>query len=341
MSFVIQKNVSLQRYNTLALPGRAEYFCDICSMDALEEALAFARQQNLAVTPLGGGSNIVLAGNIAGLVLHVNLSGLQAVCNDEAGVIDVAVAAGENWHQTVITCLQNGWYGLENLSLIPGNAGAAPIQNIGAYGVELSDRFHSLHAVDLASGEIVTLDREQCHFGYRDSIFKGELRDRLLITQINLSLTKQPQLVLDYPALRDQLGAAHDTTPLQVSEAVCALRSSKLPDPAKIANAGSFFKNPVIAQAQFKGLRAAYPQLPAFPQSNGDIKIPAGWLIEQSGFKGVVRGAVGVHDKQALVLVNHGGGTGRELLALADEIRAEVKHRFAVDLEIEPRVYAD
>jgi UDP-N-acetylmuramate dehydrogenase len=341
LTLTILEKVSLQPYNSLALPAEAEFFCAVDNQAQLLEALAFARARGMAVTPLGGGSNLVLAGDIAGLVMLVQLKGVSHRL--EKASVDVTFAAGENWHDQVQQCLQQGWYGLENLSLIPGNMGAAAIQNIGAYGVELADRFVSLNAIDKQSGEMVEFDKAACDFGYRDSLFKNTARDRYIIVDICLRLSLEPQINIDYPALQaavDQhLGSGAEITPALVSAMVCQIRSEKLPDPNVIANAGSFFKNPIIPRAQAQELSQQYPQMPRYPQANGDSKVPAGWLIEQCGFKGAVRGSVGVHQQQALVLINFGGGSGAQLLALADELCTAVLARFSIQLEIEPRVY--
>lgn len=339
MSLQLRQQFSLKPYNSLALTGCAEYFCTVSNLDELEEALAFARANKLRVTPLGGGSNIVLAGDIAGLVIQVNLKGINGEAQSKG--MRVSLGAGENWHQTVLKTLEQGWYGIENLSLIPGLVGAAPIQNIGAYGVELCDVFDSLQAVEITTGEIVHLSSDDCQFGYRDSVFKRELRDQYLITQVNLNLLTTPKINLTYPALKEVLERTEDTiTPARVSEAVCQIRQSKLPDPEQIPNAGSFFKNPVICKEQVDVLRQRFPTMPVYPQPDGQSKIAAGWLIEQCGLKGCRNNNVGVHEKQALVLINFGGATGQELLALAKEIQKTVEQTFAISLEIEPRVYS-
>lgn len=341
MTLTILEKVSLQPYNSLALPAEAEYFCAVDNSGDLLTALAFANARKIAITPLGAGSNIVLAGNIAGLVLLVDLKGVSHRQLNNS--VEVSFAAGENWHKQVQHCLQQGWYGLENLSLIPGNMGAAAIQNIGAYGVELGDLFVSLTAIDKQSGEQVVFDKAACEFGYRDSLFKNAGRDRYIITHICLRLSLEPQLNIQYPALQvacdKHLARGAEITPELVSELVCEIRREKLPDPSSIPNAGSFFKNPIIAQTQANGLSQQHPQMPCYQQANGECKVPAGWLIEQCGFKGAVRGAVGVHKQQALVLVNFGAGSGAQLLALADEVRAAVLEHFSIELEIEPRVY--
>ena len=333
----ISPQVSLQDRNSLALPACAEYFCSVSDQAQVVEALDYARSQGLQVTALGGGSNLVLAGDIAGLVIYVDLQGIRCV-HSSKDQVHIEFAAGENWHRSVEYCLQQGWYGLENLSLIPGNMGAAPIQNIGAYGVELCDVFVSLQAIDMTTGQSLVMDKQACEFGYRDSIFKRQHSNRYLITQVTLALSLQPQVNLQYPALAQALATVDKPTPQMVSDAVCAIRRAKLPDPDQIANAGSFFKNPVVSSDQLEGLLQSNPQMPYFSLDSGRAKVPAAWLIEQCGFKGQRSGNVGVHQHQALVLVNF-GGTGAELLALADNIQSEVQQRFAIALEIEPRIY--
>ena len=333
----ISPQVSLQDRNSLALPACAEYFCSVCDQAQVVEALDYARSQGLQVTALGGGSNLVLAGDIAGLVIYVDLQGIRCV-HSSKDQVHIEFAAGENWHRAVEYCLQQGWYGLENLSLIPGNMGAAPIQNIGAYGVELCDVFVSLQAIDMTTGQSLVMDKQACEFGYRDSIFKRQHSNRYLITQVTLALSLQPQVNLQYPALAQALATVGKPTPQMVSDAVCAIRRAKLPDPDQIANAGSFFKNPVVSSDKLEGLLQSNPQMPYFSLDSAQAKVPAAWLIEQCGFKGQRSGNVGVHQHQALVLVNF-GGTGAELLALADNIQSEVQQRFAIALEIEPRIY--
>lgn len=328
---------SLQDFNTLALPATAEYLCTASSVDELREALAFARQRALAVMVLGGGSNIIFAGDVAGLVIRLAISGIEKVGEQGSSVL-VRVGAGENWHQLVLYTLQQQWYGLENLSLIPGCAGGAPIQNIGAYGVELAQRFVSLEAIQLDSGNIITLDKAACRFGYRDSVFKHELKGQVIITAITLALSHTAEPHIDYPELRDALSDIQHPTPQQVSSTICALRQRKLPDPVQRPNAGSFFKNPVIPGVQAQQLKASYPDLPLYPVSEQETKLPAAWLIDRAGWKGVRRGPVGVHDRQALVLVHFGGGSGADLLQLAADIADDVARRFGVRLELEPAV---
>ncbi len=333
----IHRGVQLQGLNTLSLPAVAGHFCTVTNDDELQEALAYSRRHSLAVTAIGGGSNLVLAGDIPGLVIRIASTGIEVVAEDDDSV-QVRISAGENWHQLVLETLSRGWYGLENLALIPGCAGAAPIQNIGAYGVELCEHFVSLEALILPAGEWQSMDGEDCRFGYRDSIFKRRLRDRALITAVTLALSKRPAPRLDYPELAAALATTPDPTPQQVCEAVVALRRRKLPDPALRPNAGSFFKNPVVTDSRLRDLREIYPEMPSYPLAAGGAKIPAAWLIDRAGWKGVSRGPVGVHDRQPLVLVNQGGARGSELLALASEIAADIKRRYHITLEIEPRV---
>ncbi|TNE93955.1 UDP-N-acetylmuramate dehydrogenase [Porticoccus sp.] len=335
----IQSAVPLKSMNTLALPATAEYFCRVDTLDVLREALTWARDKNLKVTVLGGGSNVILADNIPGLVVAMAIPGIELDMQDNDRRL-VHVGAGENWHQLVLHTLAKGWFGLENLSLIPGLAGAAPIQNIGAYGVELSEHFHSLAAIHVDTGEQVILSAEDCQFAYRDSVFKHAVRDQYVITSLTLALSSQPTLRLDYPALKQAIAQQNlsEVTPEVVSRVVCDIRRSKLPDPMDIPNVGSFFKNPVISSEQAEQLAGNYPQLVTYPQSDGSVKLAAGWLVDQTGWKGVSRGPVGVHQQQALVLTNR-GGTGQQLLELADEIIHSVQSKFAITLELEPRIY--
>ena len=332
----IKENASLQHLNSLALPAYAEYFCSVTDTNQIQQALVFAADKDLPITPMGGGSNMVIAGDIQGLVLHLDLKGISSkpVADNQ---VEVTFAAGENWHEMVQYCLQQGWYGLENLSLIPGNMGAAPIQNIGAYGVELCDLFVSLQAIEISTGELIELDNRQCEFGYRDSIFKQAYKDRFLITHVCLRLSTQPIAQIQYPALADAIGD-RTLTPELISETVCRIRQQKLPDPAQLPNAGSFFKNPLVTESGLSRLESNGSQSPRYPQADGTYKIPAAWLIDQCGFRGQRRGEVGVHEHQALVLVNY-GGTGAQLLALATEIQDAVSAKFGIALEIEPRLY--
>lgn len=331
-----RQQADLSRLNTLGLPAKAEFFAQVGSEAALAAILNTVTARNHAVNILGGGSNIVLAGDVAGLLVQPTLLGVEQIADSRDDVI-IAAAAGENWHGFTQWTLAQGWCGLENLSLIPGTVGAAPVQNIGAYGVEVADVIHSLRALDRQTGKFREFSPAECAFAYRDSLFKSAQAGRYVITCVRFRLHKQPRLTLDYGDLRGELqrrGVARITAQ-QVALAVIAIRQSKLPDPARLANAGSFFKNPLVSKAEADALRLQYPQLVAYAQPEG-VKLAAGWLIEQAGWKGLRRGAVAVHDRQALVLVNHGGGRGVDLLALAADIRASVQAKFGVALEQEP-----
>lgn len=331
-----QAIADLASLTTFAVPARAQWFCVIGQEDELPVALQQADNKDLEVTILGGGSNMLLLADVPGLVLHMQLLGIrhQADPDDKNSVL-VTAAAGENWHQLVAHCLNKGWHGLENLALIPGSVGAAPVQNIGAYGVELADVLVSVRYFDTQSVQVKTLAKDECRFAYRDSIFKQTLKNRAIILSVTFRLSRLPRTVVTYPALLQHPGASVDMSPQQVFDAVCDIRSSKLPDPAQIGNAGSFFRNPIVSADAYAALQQRWPDIPAFATANTDVKIPAAWLIDQAGWKGVRHGAVGVHDKQALVLVNHGGGTGQEILALAREIADSVQQTFAVRLQAE------
>lgn len=331
---------NLQKFNTLAVPAVAQYFVSVKNDDELREALAFARTENLPLLILGGGSNIVLRDDFPGLVVHIKSQGREVVTEDDEYVW-LKVAAGENWHQLVEYSLDNALYGLENLSLIPGSVGAAPIQNIGAYGVEIKELVAELSALNIRSGLLVTFTNESCHFAYRDSIFKQALKDQYVITSVTFRLHKQPRLNLTYPALRAAFAdmVESDISPQQVSAAVIHIRQSKLPDPAVIPNVGSFFKNPVIDQAQYDSLRVRYANIVAYPVTDNQIKLAAGWLIDQVGWRGKEVDGAAVHEQQALVLTNPHKSSGVVVLALAELIRQSVFEQFGVMLEMEPRTY--
>ncbi|MDR7089692.1 MULTISPECIES: UDP-N-acetylmuramate dehydrogenase [Cellvibrio] len=331
---------NLQKFNTLAVPSLAQYFVSVKTDDELREALAFARTENLPLLLLGGGSNIVLRADFPGLVVQIKSQGREVVDENEEFVW-LKVAAGENWHQLVVFSLDNALYGLENLSLIPGSVGAAPIQNIGAYGVEIKELVAELSALNIRSGLSVTFTNESCQFGYRDSIFKQSLKDQYVITSVTFRLRKQPHLNLTYPALRAALANTleEDITPQQVSAAVIDIRQTKLPDPAVIPNVGSFFKNPVINQQQFDALKAENPTIVSYPAAANQVKLAAGWLIDQAGWKGREVGGAAVHEQQALVLTNPRKSSGQAVLALADLIKQSVFEQFGVMLEMEPRIY--
>lgn len=333
----IQTDFSLQAHNTFGIAAKAHSYLpvqDLRMLETLHAAGAFSAQPLLV---LGGGSNILLTRDFPGLVLHMRNSGIALVKEDERAIY-VQAAAGENWHDFVLWTLQRGLGGLENLSLIPGMVGASPIQNIGAYGVEVKDCLHSVTYFDMSTGEFVTLDNAACQFAYRDSIFKHALRDRAILVEVCFALPKEWQPNVRYAELAQELAARGITQPCarDISDAVIAIRSRKLPDPKRIGNAGSFFKNPVVSAQQRERLLNQYPQLVSYPQTDGSYKLAAGWLIDQCGWKGKTVGAAGVYEKQALVLINPGNAQGKDIVALATAIQSDVKQRFGVQLEPEP-----
>ncbi|NWN91449.1 UDP-N-acetylmuramate dehydrogenase [Marinobacter adhaerens] len=333
----VQEWVSLFGLNTLGVSATARYYIEVKSLDDLHRALAWAQNRGCKTLVLGSGSNLVFSGDVDGLVIHMQIPGRYWEQVDETGAT-LVLGAGENWHQAVLYAAGAGYRGIENLALIPGTAGAAPVQNIGAYGVELCDTLVSVTALDRESGQTLRLDNAACDFTYRDSVFKRS-PGRYIITEIRLRLSPTTPLQLGYRELEDYLesAASKELTALKVAEAVIAIRRRKLPDPETIPNAGSFFKNPVVPVAQFKDIQSLYPKVVGHPY-NGAIKLAAAWLIDQCGWKGYRNSRVGVHSRQALVLINHAGGSGHEVLELAAAIRASVQSRFGVTLEMEPGV---
>ena len=332
-------NYSLKSCNTLGLQASAAAYLSVSDERELEDALSWAAQHDLPVVPLGEGSNIVLVSDLNALVVRQDSRGITILRKDGDSV-QLRVAAGERWHQLVSWTLNQGYYGLENLALIPGTAGAAPIQNIGAYGVELQSFLLRVHARRIHDGEPVVLGHADCQFAYRDSVFKRALSNQLVITAIDLELGLAPEVNTSYPALQAHL-AGHDgtPTPIDVFNAVVSILQARLPDPVREPNAGSFFKNPQVQAQQAGELLERFPDLPEYPQPDGRVKLPAAWLIERCGWKGRQKNGLGVHPHHALVLVNYGSDSGSELIALADEITTSVQRTFGVDLEIEPRVY--
>ncbi|GGY85039.1 UDP-N-acetylenolpyruvoylglucosamine reductase [Marinobacter zhanjiangensis] len=329
------ENASLENLSTMATPAVARYLVSARDAREARNALEWASEQGLPVQLVGGGSNLIFCDDFPGLVLHMALKGRHwaSVEGDSATLV---LAAGENWHQAVLYAAAAGYGGLENLALIPGTAGAAPVQNIGAYGVELSDTFVGLTAWDRQAGQEVSLTAADCRFGYRDSLFKQEA-DRYLILEIRLALSRSRPYVLGYGQLSQWFDDKEPSSPMAVAEAVMALRRRKLPDPSQLPNTGSFFKNPVVPRAQWQALQEQWPEMVAYPMDDG-VKLAAGWLIEQCGWKGYRNRTVGVHHRQALVLVNHSSGTGADVLALARRIRDDVQDSYGVTLEVEPGV---
>ena len=331
----IQENISLKPFTTFGINKKAKFFTRVSTLAELKSALIAAKEKQFPVLILGGGSNILLTQDVEGLVIKLEIKGIQVVKEDEDHLW-VEVGAGEVWHELVVHCIAQNWAGLENLSLIPGTVGASPMQNIGAYGVEIKDVFYSLQAMHRDTLEIHSFDGQACQFGYRESIFKQTLKNKYVITSVTFRLDKTPAFRLEYGAIQEVLQAKGVQHPSlrEVSEAVIQIRQSKLPDPKEIGNAGSFFKNPSIPSNQFEELRVLHPTLPGYPSSEG-VKIAAGWLIEQAGWKGKRIGDVGVHAKQALVLVNYGEGSGEEIKKLSEQIQASVFDKFGIQLQAE------
>lgn len=338
-TFTLTHDADLRPLNSFGVAARARALARVDTREGLVAALDFAASQGLRVEVLGGGSNVLIVEDLDALVLQPMLRGIEWLGQGVDGRIRVRAAAGENWHAFVGATLTQGACGLENLALIPGNVGAAPIQNIGAYGVELERFVAAVEAYDRVERRFVRIEAADCGFSYRDSRFKHD-GERHLIVAVQFALSASPQLQLDYAGVREELQAmgVDAPTPGDLYRAVSAIRRRKLPDPAELGNAGSFFKNPLLPAEQAEQLKAGYPQLPVFPAGQGKSKLAAGWLIEHCGWKGFRDGDAGVHQQHALVLVNHGSASGRQILALAQRIQADVRARFGVDLEIEPRV---
>lgn len=338
MSLNVEADVSLQPFNTFGVATRARYLAHAHDDAEVGEALQAAKRLQLPLLVIGGGSNLLLTGDVEALVLRMASRGLRIVSSQGDAVL-VEAEAGEPWHPFVQWTLEQGLQGLENLSLIPGTVGAAPMQNVGAYGVEIKDVFAGLTALDRHTGELREFTLDECEFAYRDSRFKREA-GRWLILRVRFALALAGALRLDYGPLRQRLAeqGVSEPTASDVSRAICSIRSEKLPDPAVLGNAGSFFKNPLVSADLAAQLRVEHADLVAYPQADGQVKLAAGWLIEKAGWKGFRDGDAGVHRQQALVLVNYGGATGAQLLALARRIQADIQARFAVSLEIEPNI---
>jgi UDP-N-acetylmuramate dehydrogenase len=337
----IRSHVSLKPYNTFGIDADARYWVDINTKEDLQTLLQLTEFINTPKLILGGGSNVLLRRNFDGLVVKINIQGIDVIREDNTHIY-LRAGAGVTWHELVQFCVNHGYAGLENLSLIPGTVGAAPMQNIGAYGVELEQVFESLTAIDIATGDQRTFNHADCAFGYRESVFKRELKSQYIITAVTFQLNKQPIFHTRYGAIQEtltEMGISEENLSIKaISEAVIRIRRSKLPDPAQIGNAGSFFKNPEISKIQFDELHATYPTMPGYPIGDNLVKIPAGWLIEQAGWKGYRSGDAGVHAKQALVLVNYGNATGDEILALAQQVQASVAEKFGVTISPEVNV---
>jgi len=335
---IIENNISLKHLNTFGIDVNAKEFVVIKSHQDLQGLIAQRDLTKEKFLILGGGSNLLFTKDFTGLILKIEITGIELINEDDQHVW-VKAGGGVVWHDFVLYCIEKGWGGLENLSLIPGTVGASPIQNIGAYGVEVKDVIEEVIGIDLITKQIKTIHSSDCRFEYRSSIFKTELKNKFLITEVVFKLSKKPMLHIEYGAIKDELKRENIEQPTikDVSNAVINIRRSKLPDPAIIGNAGSFFKNPVVTEQKLTELKAIYPSIVFYPFDN-QYKLAAGWLIEQSGWKGYRENNVGCHEKQALVLVNYGAAAGDEILRLAQKIQDSIKQKFGVDLEMEVNI---
>ncbi len=335
----LQKNVPLKPYNTFGIEATAAIFSAVSTVEELREVLDFSKQKNFPYLIIGGGSNLLFTKNYAGIIIKNELKGISLV-NEDDDFFYVKAAAGEEWHYLVLYCIENNYAGIENLSLIPGSVGAAPLQNIGAYGVELKDVFFELEALNIFTNNIEIFKLNDCVFGYRESIFKKELKGKYIVLNVTLKLNKKPTFNIKYGAIEQELERMNfnELSIKNISQAVVNIRTSKLPNPKEIGNAGSFFKNPVVDEDGYKKLISQYPSIPVYPNVDKHYKLAAGWLIEQCGWKGFRKNDAGCHTKQALVLVNYGNATGKEIYDLSTEIKQNIFEKFAVELEREVNI---
>ncbi len=335
----ISANISLKPYNTFGIDAEAKFFTSIQSIQNIQELLQSNEYKTNDRLILGGGSNLLLTKNVDALVIKNDLKGIEIV-KETTDSVFVKCAAGEVWHEFVMWSIQQNFGGLENLSLIPGCTGASPMQNIGAYGVEIKDTFYELEAIHTQTGEQKKFSKSECEFGYRESVFKRKFKNQFIITSVTFQLSKSPTFHIEYGAIKQELDAmkVSDLSLKAISQAVINIRSSKLPNPKEIGNAGSFFKNPEVAASVYERLKHEFPNLVAYPLDNSNYKLAAGWLIEQSGLKGYRLGDAGVHKLQALVLVNYGNATGNEIYNLSTHVLQTVKAKFGVDLEREVNI---
>jgi len=333
----IHENFPLKPYNTFSIDAKAKFFNSFFFVEELEEKLMMYSKYPILI--LGGGSNILFTKDYDGAILKNEIKGIE-LQHEDADHVYVKVGAGENWHQFVLYCIKHNWAGVENLSLIPGNIGASPIQNIGAYGVELDDVFWSLEAFHLSERKIHTFTATDCEFGYRDSVFKNRYKNEFAILSVTFQLKKKPIYHVSYGAITEELEkmGVKDLSIKAVSQAVINVRNAKLPDPQKIPNAGSFFKNPEVTASKYEELKLKFPDIIAYPLAKGTVKLAAGWMIEKCGWKGYRKGDAGCHAKQALVLINYGNATGKEIFALSEEILKSVKNNFDIVLEREVNI---
>ena len=336
---IISSNISLKPYNTFGIDVSAKYFTGVQSSNDILELLQTPEYKNNERLILGGGSNMLLTKNVDAIVVKNNLKGIEVV-NEIEDTVFVKCAGGEVWHEFVMWCIEKNYAGLENLSLIPGCTGASPMQNIGAYGVEIKDCFYELEAIHAITGELKTFSKSDCEFGYRESVFKHQFKNQFIITSVTFQLSKKPQFHIEYGAIKQELDNMNITelSIKAISKAVINIRSSKLPNPKEIGNAGSFFKNPEVRAEVYNQLKVNFPNIVAYPFENGNYKLAAGWLIEQSGLKGYRVGDAGVHKLQALVLVNYGKASGNEIYDLSTHVLKTVKDKFGVELEREVNI---
>ncbi|MBC7696602.1 MAG: UDP-N-acetylmuramate dehydrogenase [Burkholderiales bacterium] len=335
----ISSNISLQPYNTFGIAASARYFSAVRSIQDIQELLHSIEYKNNKHLILGGGSNLLITKNVDALVIKNELKGIELI-KETSDHVFVKCAAGEVWHEFVMWCINKNYGGLENLSLIPGCTGASPMQNIGAYGIEIKDTFYEMEAVHAETGELKTFSKTECEFGYRESVFKRKFKNQFIITSVTFQLSKHPVFHIEYGAIKQELDAMQisELNIQDISQAVINIRSSKLPDPKKIGNAGSFFKNPEVSFSVYENLKKEFPNLVAYPLENQNYKLAAGWLIEQSGLKGYRKGDAGVHVLQALVLVNYGNASGNEIYNLSTHVLQTVKDKFGVELEREVNI---
>jgi UDP-N-acetylmuramate dehydrogenase len=335
----IQENFSLKNFNTLGIEVSAKYFVEVYSNDELKSTLSDPSFKEYQKLILGGGSNILFTKNFDGIIIKLNSNEISIIEESENEVV-VKASAGVVWHELVLFCVERNFGGIENLSLIPGTVGAAPIQNIGAYGQEIKDTFKTLKGIFTDNLKEKTFQKEECDFGYRNSIFKSKLKNKFIITDVSLTLSKHPALNISYGSIKEELNklGKENISVGDVSRVICDIRRSKLPDPEEIGNAGSFFKNPEVSKNKFEMLKEKYPNIVGYKLNDGKIKIPAGWLIEQSGLKGKRIGNTGTHVNQALVIVNYGNATGEEIIKFKDHVKNEIVKRFGIELEEEVNV---
>ena len=334
----IKQHFSLKNYNTFGIEVNAKQFVSVHSRETLAEILNQFSEEKKFI--LGGGSNMLLTQDVDALVIHLDLKG-KKIIQEDADFVWAECQAGENWHEFVLWTIENNFGGLENMSLIPGNVGTTPIQNIGAYGTEIKDTFVSCEAMSILTQEMKTFDNKSCHFGYRESIFKNEVKDQYVITSVVFKLTKRNHNInISYGDISAELAKNDIISPSlrEVSNAVIAIRKSKLPDPKELGNSGSFFKNPIISKKAFETIHAKFPEMKFYEVSETEVKVPAGWLIEQAGFKGKRFGDAGIHENQALVLVNYGGATGQEILNVSQNIQDTILATFGIQIETEVNV---